>query len=140
MRRSLGGTIGLVWVGGAVLALIVYSVGPGRFVERVLAGLYGFRRAIDRFAETLALQGFDAIRALAFALFAVFLALCLIAMRRGLRARGALVVVSALFAILLYGPLVDGSPAAPDRWLAAFVLAAVGAAVMTRRLAGGARL
>jgi hypothetical protein len=73
------------------------------------------------------------MRALAIALFVVFMALGIVAAQRGIKARGALALVSILFAILLAGPG-SGTPIRPSRWTEAFVLSAVAAVVMTQRL------
>lgn len=130
MRRN----IGLIWVAGGMLTLAVYATGPDRFLRASLAGLYGLQRAAEALIAAFTVQTFDLLRALAVGLFAVFVVLGALAARRGLRARAALVLVSAVYVALLY-PAMDGDYASPQRWLGAFLLAAVGALVMTSRLA-----
>jgi len=70
------------------------------------------------------------MRAAAIALYAVFVALSLLGIRRGLRVGGMLVGVSIVFLLLVRTDWYD--PA--TKWLAAALVAAVAAAVITRRL------
>jgi hypothetical protein len=78
----------------------------------------------------LSARAFDAVRAAALALFAVFVVLAVLAHRRGLRSGGALVIVSALFLVLVETRWYERGTS----WFSAAVLAGVGAAVMTGRL------
>ena len=127
--------IALIWVGGLLLAAALYVTGPERFVASLVDGLDELGARIQDAFYLIGAQAFEAMRAMAIAVFGVFLALTFVASRRGLRARGALVLVTLLFVVLLAGPG-SGTPIRPDRWLEAFVLAAVGAGVMTVRLVG----
>ena len=121
----------LAWLAGLSLALAVYVIGPDRFLFRLMDT---FHVLAWRLSETLAdLLALDAIRALAIGLFATFLALGIAVLRRGGRARGALIFVSVLFLLLAGGGL-DDEAAGGGRWAAALLLAAVGAVVMTGRL------
>ncbi len=133
-------TIGLVWLVGALLALAAYLIGPDRFLHGTFgvlldlqATLQGLETTFRALLAGLTVEAFELIRALAIGLFVVFLALGLMAARRGLRARAALVVLTVLYLVLLY-PAIDGDYVSGGHWTAAFLLAAVGALVMTRRL------
>lgn len=130
MRRN---TVGVVWGLGLLLALGLYLAGPDRF-GRVVVEDFGWAVAqVQGAFYLLGAQAFDAARALALGVFAVFVLLCLVAVGRGVRGRGALVAVSGVYLFLLLGPD-SGEPILPDRWLGALLVAGVGALVMTRRL------
>lgn len=130
MRRN---TVGVVWVVGLLLAAGLYLAGPDRFGTVVVEDVAWAAQEVQGAFYLLGAQAFDAARALAIGVFAVFVALCLVAVGRGLRARGALLAVSAVYLFLLLGPD-SGEPILPDRWLGALLVAGVGALVMTRRL------
>ncbi len=130
MRRN---TVGVVWVVGLLLAAGLYLAGPDRFGTVVVEDIAWAAQEVQGAFYLLGAQAFDAARALAIGVFAVFVALCLVAVGRGLRARGALLAVSAVYLFLLLGPD-SGEPILPDRWLGALLVAGVGALVMTRRL------
>lgn len=130
MRRN---TVGVVWVVGLLLAAGLYLAGPDRFGTVVVEDVAWAVQQVQGAFYLLGAQAFDAARALAIGVFAVFVALCLIAVARGLRARGALLAVGAVYLFLLLGPD-SGEPILPDRWLGALLVAAIGALVMTRRL------
>ena len=130
MRRDI---IGLVWLAGIVLTIALYATGPDRFLQAAFDSILQFHLLITAFLANFTIQALELIRALAVGLFAVFVALAIIAARRGLRARAALVIVTAMFLALLY-PVFDGYVLPTGRWFGAFLLAAVGALVMTRRL------
>ena len=127
MRRE---TVILVWIGGAALAGLLYAVGPDALGPVVGRGMQGLGAAFDALALALTLPSFDAIRAAAIALLAVFVVLAAAAARRGIRARRALLVVTCLF-IALVGA---GPAGSAPRWLAALGLAGLGAGAMTIRL------
>ncbi|MGI4978751.1 MAG: hypothetical protein ACRYG6_17570 [Janthinobacterium lividum] len=130
MRRN---TVGVVWAVGLLLAAGLYLAGPDRFGTIVVEDVAWAAQEVQGAFYLLGAQAFDAARALAIGVFAVFVALCLVAVGRGLRARGALLAVSAVYLFLLLGPD-SGEPILPDRWLGALLVAGVGALVMTRRL------
>ncbi len=73
----------------------------------------------------------DAVRALAIGLYATFVVLALAVLRRGGRARGALVWITLLFLIIAGGA---GRSNASARWTAALIIVGVGAVSMTSRL------
>lgn len=130
MRRN---TVGVVWAVGLLLAAGLYLAGPDRFGTVVVEDVAWAAQEVQGAFYLLGAQAFDAARALAIGVFAVFVALCLVAVGRGLRARGALLAVSAVYLFLLLGPD-SGDPILPDRWLGALLIAVIGALVMTRRL------
>ena len=130
MRRN---TVGVVWGLGLLLALGLYVAGPDRFGTVLVEDFAWATGQVQGAFYLLGAQAFDAARALALGVFAVFVLLCLMAVGRGLRGRGALVAVSAVYLFLLLGPD-SGEPILPDRWLGALLVAVVGALVMTRRL------
>ncbi|MBV9653408.1 MAG: hypothetical protein JOZ42_02465, partial [Acetobacteraceae bacterium] len=130
MRRN---TIGLVWLVGILLTCVLYATGPDRFLHAGFAFLLHTQFAFQGLIAGFTAGAFEWVRALAIGLFAVFLALGVLALRRGLQARAALVLVTGLFLVLLY-PAMGGYYLPASRWSAAFLLACVGALVMTRRL------
>jgi hypothetical protein len=123
-------TIALIWLGGIVLMLAIYVIGPQNFIatceQFVADGVAWLGNLID----TLMLRAFEVVRAAAIAMYVVFVVLAVLAMGRGLRAGGMLFVVSAVFLLLVrtdwYAP--------GTKWLAACVLAAVAAGTLTKRL------
>jgi hypothetical protein len=126
-------TIAMIWIGGLLLALGLYVTGPDRFLDAALS-LFG---SIDYWFHDLIYQfgirAFHVIRALAIALYIVFLVLGFLAVQRGIRAWGTLIVVSVIFLALVWRPEAI-NPLPPGRWLAALVIALFGALVMTHRL------
>ena len=130
MRRN---PIAMIWLVGIVLAAALYLAGPEHFIAHLVLAVDQLSASLQDAFYALGVQAFDLVRAAAIALFVVFVALAVVARRRGLRTRGALLVVGLLFVFVLLGPG-SGVPIRPDRWLAAFILSGVGAAVMTQRL------
>jgi len=123
-------TIGMVWIGGIVLMVAQYWIGPQNFIqtcEDFLSRMWWF---LGDLIETLSARAFDAVRAAAIALYAVFVVLSVLARRRGLRSGGTWVLVTILFLLLVGTRWYDPG----TKWFAAAVLAGVGAAVMTGRL------
>lgn len=121
-------TVALVWLGGAVLAVLVYATGPGHVIAAAIAGIEHAVWEFQRWLGFVAFQSFDLIRAVAIGLFAVFLALGMIAGQRG--RGGGMVGVTVLF-LALVG---FGGYNSRFCWLAALIIAAFGALSMTRRL------
>ena len=122
----------VAWGAGLALAAAVYIVGADRFWFRVVDTLHVLAWRVSEVISDLSLMTLDVVRALAIGLYATFVVLAVAVARRGGRARGALVVVSVVF-LLLVGGADDG--AGPNgRWAAALVLAAIGSLVMTGRL------
>ena len=123
-------TIGLVWIGGIILMVALYYVGPQDFIQTCEFYLSQLWWWLGDLIDTLATRAFDALRAAAIALYAVFLVLTVLARRRGLRSGGAWFIVTVLFLLLVDTRWYDPG----TRWFSAAVLAGVGAAVMTARL------
>jgi len=123
-------TIGLVWIGGIILMAALYWIGPQNFIQTCEAFLSRLWWNLGDLIETLAERAFDALRAAAIALYAVFLVLAVIARRRGVRSGGAWLLVTILFLLLVGTRWYDPG----TKWFAAAVLAGVGAAVLTGRL------
>jgi hypothetical protein len=126
-------SLAVIWVGGLILAVLIYVVGPDRFLDTVLNALdaldFGFRTLI----QTLGMQIYGVVRALAIALYVVFVVLALLASSRGRHGIGAIIVVTLLFAMLVWRPYAY-DPAPPGRWIVAFALMLVSAIIMTQRL------
>ena len=132
MRRN---SVAMVWLFGLLATIAVYEIGPDRFVGNLLYALDHFSETLDILAGQLIYGAFDLMRAMALGLFGVFVVLCAIAHRRGIRSIRTLVVVSVLFLALIGAFGVSDGISISRHWLGAFLLAAVGAAVMTQRLA-----
>lgn len=126
-------TITYVWVGGAVLALLLFLVGPDDFLATALGALDRLEDAFHHMLFFLGTQAFNVVRAIAIALFVVFFVLGIVAAQRGLKAVGAMTVVTIGYLILVWRP--DAAyPGSIARWFTALLLALVGALVMTQRL------
>lgn len=130
MRRE---HIALIWIGGFVLAVVLYMVGPDRFFDAV----WNFTDAIDAAARDLVaelgIRSYGVVRALAIAIYIVFAVLAMLASQRGLHGTWALILVTAACMVLIWRPF-GIYPAPLSRWLTALILVLIGAAVMTRRL------
>jgi hypothetical protein len=131
MRRNI---VVPVWLVGIALTVAVYQIGPDRIVWTAFESLHRLRESLDEAFAALALNIFDLMRALAIGLFPVFVVLSLMALRRGLPARGALAAVTLVFLLLLAAPLRRGEVISDTRWTGAFLLVLVGSIAMTRRL------
>lgn len=129
MRRD---PVVLAWVLGLALAALVYVVGPRDFLYHLLNSLNVAFWQLGNIIAGLSVVALDAVRALAIGLYATFFVLALAVLRRGGRARAALVVVTALFLLLVFNS--DLPTESNGRWAAALALSAIGAIVMTGRL------
>ncbi|HEY2133864.1 MAG TPA: hypothetical protein VGH36_12975 [Acetobacteraceae bacterium] len=130
MRRD---HILMIWAGGVVLAVALYLIGPDRFFDTIVASIDAIDAAVRDFFAALGVRTYGVIRALAIAIYAVFVVLAILASQRGHRGFWALVVVSVVFMMLIGRPF-GGYPAPPSRWIAALALVVIAAAVMTQRL------
>ncbi|HEY8288021.1 MAG TPA: hypothetical protein VIG49_02050 [Acetobacteraceae bacterium] len=130
MRRQ---TIGMIWVGGMVLAVLLYITGPDRFMAACLALIDHIDALFHDFLFLLGMQAFNVVRALAIANYIVFIVLAFLAAQRGIRSIWALIVVSTVYLLLVWRPEAVGETAI-GRWFTALLIATVGAAVMTQRL------
>jgi hypothetical protein len=131
MRRNI---VLPVWLIGLALTVAVYQIGPDRIVWAGFDSVRALRESVDAAFAALALNSFQLVRALAVGLFPVFVVLSVMAMRRGLAARGALAAVSLVFILLLATPLRHGAIISDARWTGAFLVVLVGSIAMTRRL------
>ncbi|HQT76199.1 MAG TPA: hypothetical protein PLD10_04030 [Rhodopila sp.] len=123
----------MIWIGGFVLAVLLYIIGPDRFFDSVIDTLDSIGFSFREFVATLGAQAYGVIRAAAIALYVVFAVLAFLAAQRRHRGIGALVGVSVVFLLLVWRPYAE-FPAPIGRWFAALVLVFAGAAVMTQRL------
>lgn len=122
----------MAWVLGLGLAALVYFVGPRDFLFHLVDALHLALWRFSQFVADLSIAALDIVRALAIGLYLTFAVLALAVIRRGGRARGALLIVTVLFLILVAnGEFATESNA---RWAAALALSAVGSVVMTNRL------
>jgi hypothetical protein len=122
--------IALVWIGGVVLAVAVYAIGPRDFLAACEAALVAAAHFVDQVIATLMWRAFEVMRAAAIALYAVFVVLSVLAMRRGQRMGGMLIGVSIVFLLLVRTDWYDPG----TKWLAAVLLTAIAAGVTTKRL------
>jgi hypothetical protein len=120
----------IAWALGLGLAALVFWVGPDRFLFRLEDTLHVLAWRLGEAIADLSATALDAVRALAIGLYVTFLGLGFAVLRRGGRARGAMVVVTLLFLLMAGG----ASPGDQVRWVAALVLSGIGASVMTGRL------
>lgn len=130
MRRE---SILMIWIGGFVLAVALYLIGPDRFFDACVNLVDGFDNAVRNLIATLGAQTYGAVRALAIAIYVVFAVLAFLASQRGHRGFGAWVVVTGVFLVLVWRPY-DIYSAPIGRWISALVLVVAGAAIMTHRL------
>ena len=124
--------VALVWVGGIAFAAVLYAVGTDQFLFRFFDTMQHAGRWIGDAVANLSLLAVDLVRALALGLYATFVALAVLAVRRGHPARGTLLGVSLLFWLLAVGNL--GPRGSSAAWVGALLVAGFGAAAMTRRL------
>lgn len=120
----------IAWVVGLSLAALVYVVGPDRFLFRLEDTLHIVAWRIAEAVADLSATALDIVRALSIGLYVTFLGLVVAVLRRGGRAKFAVVVVTVLFLMIVEG----AAPGDQTRWVAALVLSGVGASVMTGRL------
>ena len=119
-----------------MLALLLIFAGPNP-VERALQdALDQVQSVIDRLnGPTMAV-----VRGMAVASFCVFLALCVLALRRGQPAVGMAIVVSILFLVLTGRGLAWVFFLHRPHWMLALLLALFAALAMTRRVLASSAL
>lgn len=123
----------MIWIGGLVLAVALYIVGPDNFIAATLTLMNGLNDLVRNLAYSLGAQVFGVVRAAAIAIYVVFFILAALAIQQGRRGVWALIVVTGAFLFLVWRP--EGEASAPaGRWIIALALAVVGALVMTQRL------
>jgi hypothetical protein len=123
-------TLGWIWAGGVVLMILIYLFGPEHFLTVVTQAITDSLRWVSDLIDTMVQRAFEVVRAAAIALYVVFLVLGVLSMSRGVRAGGALFVVSVVFLLLVRTDWYEPG----TKWLAALVLTAVAAMVQTQRL------
>lgn len=128
--------VALIWILGAIVTLVAYQLGPNHFLASVIDVLSTAWDQIERWLTELSHASLELVRAAAIGLYVVFVALSILVVRAGGRARTALVAISSLFFLLVWG---GDFSVSNDRWFAAFVLVGIGATIMTRRLSLGPR-
>lgn len=131
----------MIWVGGFVLAALIYAVGPDRFLD-FCVNLFDTVDAVFRnLAFTLGAQAYSVVRALTIALYVVFGILAFLASQRGHRGFWSFVIVTLVLLGLVWRPYFGSAPI--SHWFAALVVVVIGAAMMSQRLTGpppGARM
>ncbi len=130
MRRE---SIVIIWIGGLVLAAIVYGIGPDRFLDACLNAIDAIQDAFHNLVLNLGFKAYGLIRALAIGLYAVFAVLAVLSSQRGRHGIGALVCVTIASAILVWRPY-DVFPAPLSRWVVVLLLVFCSAIVMSQRL------
>jgi hypothetical protein len=123
----------MIWIGGFVLAVALYLVGPDRFLDACLDLVDAIDAAVRNLVAELGAKTYGVVRALAIAIYVVFAILAVLAAQRGHRGFWAVIVVSAVFMMLVWRPY-GVYPTPVSRWIAALVLVVVAAVVMTQRL------
>jgi hypothetical protein len=126
-------TILMIWIGGVVLAVALYLIGPDRFIDVCLVLIDGIDAVFRNLVAELGAQTYGVVRASAIAIYVVFAVLAFLASQRGRRGFWALIVVTAAFMLLVWRPYAV-YPAPIGRWIAALVLVVIAAATMTQRL------
>lgn len=132
-------TIGLIWIGGLLLAVLLTVLGPGLLGTTIVGA---FDRSLDALSLSLAQIGDplrEMIRGFAIAAYVVFIALCILARRRGLPSMTAAIVVTLLLLLLAGAPRDWGTSLHSSHWLLALLLTVGAALLMTRRLQTGFR-
>jgi hypothetical protein len=138
IKQNQGGTvrrdtIAFIWIGGLLLAVALYAVGPDRFFEACLGMVDAVDAVFRALVYRLGAQVLSIVRALAIAIYVVFLVLAFLAAQRGHRAVWSVIVVTVIFLMLVGHPFSD-LPVPVGRWILALVLVVIGAGMMTQRL------
>jgi UDP-N-acetylmuramyl pentapeptide phosphotransferase/UDP-N-acetylglucosamine-1-phosphate transferase len=123
----------MVWIGGFVLAVALYVIGPDRFVDTCWAVFDAIDATLRDLAAQLGARTYGVVRAGAIAIFVVFAVLCVLASRRGHRGFWPFIVITLLFMALTWHPF-GIYPAPLSRWIVALALVVVAAIIMTQRL------
>src|SRR3954462_611575 len=118
----------MVWIGGFVLAVALYVIGPDRFIDACLNFFDSIDIALRNLAAQLGARTYGVVRAFALAIYVVFAVLCILASRRGLRGFWPLIVVTVVFMMLTWQPF-GVYPAPLGRWLAALALVVIAAVI-----------
>src|SRR5476651_1757625 len=123
----------MIWIGGVVLAVALYLIGPDRFFDVCLVLIDEIDAVFRNLVAALGAQTYGVVRAFAIAIYVVFAVLAFLASQRGHRGLWALIVVTATVMVLVWRPYaVYQAPI--SRWIAALVLVVIAAVIMTQRL------
>jgi hypothetical protein len=123
----------MIWIGGFVLAIALYLIGPDRFIDACLALFDTIDATLRQLVAQLGVRTYGVVRAFALAIFVVFAVLCVLASRQGHRGFWPFIVVTAVFMVLTWQPF-GVYPAPLSRWIVALALVVIAALIMTRRL------
>jgi hypothetical protein len=123
----------MIWIGGFVLAVALYVIGPDRFIDACWNLFDTIDATLRDLAAQLGARTYPVVRAFAIAIYIVFAVLCVLASQRRHRGFWPLIVVTAAFFMLTGHPF-EIYPAPLSRWIVALVLVVVAAIMMTRRL------
>ncbi len=125
----------MIWIGGFVLAIALYLVGPDRFIDACWELFASIDATLRNLVAQLGVRTYGVVRAFALAIYVVFAVLCVLASRRGHRGFWPLIIVTAVFMALTWQPF-GIYPAPLSRWIVALALVVVAAILMTQRLIG----
>ena len=128
-----------IWIGGLVLAVLLYVIGPERFFNSFWTVFDALDAGLRHIVRAFGYRAYEMVRAVAIALYVVFAVLAVLASRRGHGGIASLVIVTFV-CVLLVGDPFSVFPAPLGRWLLALILVLAGAVVMTQRLMGPSRL
>jgi hypothetical protein len=130
MRRE---QILMIWIGGFVLAVALYMVGPDQFIDALWDLTDRIDAAFRDLVAQLGVRAYGVVRAFAIAIYVVFAILCVLASRRGHHGLWPLIVVTAVFFALIGHPF-DTYPAPLGRWMVALIVVVIAAVIMTQRV------
>ena len=130
MRRE---QVAMIWIGGLVLAVALYVVGPDRFIDACWDLIDTIDDGFRALVAQLGAQTYGVVRALALAIYVVFAVLCVLASRRGHHGFWPLIVVTAVFFMLTGHPF-GIYPAPLSRWMVSLAVMVIAAVVMTQRV------
>ncbi len=125
----------MIWGGGALLALLIFGLGPDRVLTQVAYMLDSFWWNLTNWLRDINGRVYDLLRACAIASFVVFWVLGVMAVRAGARGWAALLVITLIFLLLVGTPGHWEIRVPAGDWLAALVASVVGALTMSGRLA-----
>ena len=123
----------MVWIGGFVLAVALYLIGPDRFFDACWDLFDQIDSVFRNLVVELGAQTYGVVRASAIAIYVVFVILAVLASQRGHHGFWPLIGVSVTFMVLIWRPW-GFYPAPLSRWLGALALVLIAAIVMTQRL------